>query len=226
MWAASGLDVSAAGVDAKPKAAEADLNASLKNMLGEEGHKALRITCGKLMKKTCSVDDFHQHCLGLFQSKENGMTLYRRLVLSLPDGDKAKLLVSLVDEAVAVKAKAEKDAADATAIPPEAPSSSVTAGVPQGGEAVADDSAAAAQASTPPPVPGPSTSAGGGGGEAAEGAAASEAPAEDAAEVIARTKAASESKEKAILTVCVCAEQPLASLLTPPIQRVDLFFLL
>ena len=185
--------------DETPESA-ADLQAALLRCLGEEDNKILRGLCGKLVRGACSADDFHAQGLALFQRAGGGsgaktLGLYRRLVLSLPHGDKRALLVSLVDEAVATAAK-----------PAEAPPvASITPPPPKGaGAAEGTGAVALAAAAAGPSTAKPSAAAAASGDDSA-----AEEPA-DAAHVLDSTRKASASKEKAILTVMARRQADLA----------------
>ena len=141
---ATSADAASASASSTPESA-ADLNEALKKCVGEVEHKSLRQMCGRLIKKACTVEEFHSHCTEVFEFKDNGMGLYRRLVLSLPDGDRRALLVSLVDEAVA------KAAATPAAEPVEK-TEEVAATVPTVDSKAAEESEAPAAATPSEPA--------------------------------------------------------------------------
>jgi hypothetical protein len=185
----------------------ADLNAALLECVGEDEHKILRANCASLMKKELSTDKFHSYCLNLFQKPEGGMKLYRRLVLSFPDGDKRAMLLSLVDEAVATANRpptakesnpevsgGEKDSKETE----EEATASTTA--------AATTTDAAATANTPA-VEGDDKSKGAEDVKATEGEVVNE---EDVTALIHQKKQAVSSKEKAILTVMARRQEDLA----------------
>jgi len=181
----------------EPPESTADLQAALLRCLGEENNKVLRGLCGKLIKGACSATDFHTQGLDLFQRADNGGTkflgLYRRMVLSLPDGDKRALLVSLVDEAVAMAAKqAESSNSPSDAVPATGEKSATQHPSEVAPLSTADSTPTTADAT-----------ANGENGKAAEAEV-------DSAQILDSTRKATASTEKAILSVMAQRQAGLA----------------
>jgi len=200
MWSSVASAVPAApSAQDKEEAPEstADLQAALLRCLGEDDNKVLRGLCGKLIKGACSATDFHTRGLELFQRADNGGTkflgLYRRMVLSLPDGDKRALLVSLVDEAVAMAAKQAES------------SSSSSDALPASGKA--NESQTPTEAAPPSTAESTPTSA----DATADGENGKAAEEEiDSAKILDSTRKATASTEKAILSVMAQRQAGLA----------------
>jgi len=194
--------------------------------------------CSQLVKKEVPVDKFHSECMGIFDGKQDGLSIYRRLVLSLPDGDKRAHLVSLVDEAKALaSAGAQKSEAgdEAEATGASRGSAEVQAPAPlvvpvgEGDEAPKGDagdaspaavdlgpsqtvdppkSQAAAEAPASTPATTPATQAFS--SSTARPLVSSLVSGSDPAAEIDKTKKAVESKEKAILSVMAKRQADLA----------------